>query len=137
MRELMIDGQLASSSGSGFGGMHSHPGHGSRHSLGSAMFRPGRAWLPPVNLYEMPDKFLVCVDLAGVKRDEIDVKINDRILRVEGKRHDPMPEKKRVHLLEIDEGLFCREVEIPATVDVEKIEAEYEDGFLWVHLPKT
>ena len=137
MQQLMSHTQHASSKEPGFGGLPGQLGKGSVHPLGSAMFRPSRAWLPPVNLYEMADKFLVCVDLAGVKRDEIDVRVTDGVLRLEGHRKDPLPEKKRVHRLEIDEGFFCREVEIPATVDIDAIEAVYEDGFLWVHLPKN
>jgi len=108
-----------------------------QNALGRAMFRVGCAWLPSVNLYELPDKFLVCVDLAGVKREQIDLTVKDRVLRIEGHRHDPLPDKKRVHLLEIDEGFFCREVEIPATVSIEQIDAVYDEGYLWVHLPKA
>jgi HSP20 family molecular chaperone IbpA len=107
-----------------------------RHALGSALFRVGRAWLPLVNLYELDEEFLVCVDLAGTQRDEIDVAVKDGVLRVAGCRRDPLPGGKRVHLLEIDEGFFCREVEIPASVVIDRIEATYEEGFLWVHLPK-
>lgn len=129
--------QTASKSEGGFGGLPSQVRRGLEHAIGGTLFRSNRAWLPAVNLYEMPEEFLVCVDLAGVKRDEIDVTVKDRVLRVEGHRHDPLPEKKRVHLLEIDEGFFCREVEIPATVAIERIEAAYEEGFLWLHLPRS
>jgi HSP20 family molecular chaperone IbpA len=136
MDTLITGMRVESKSESGLGDLPSRMGRAMQHAMGTAMFRVGCGWLPAVNLYELPDKFLVCVDLAGVKREQIDVTVKDRVLRVEGHRHDPLPDKKRVHLLEIDEGFFCREVEIPASVCIDRIEATYDEGFLWVHLPK-
>ena len=42
----------------------------------------------------------------------------------------------RLHLMEIDHGAFCREVELPEDVHHERINASYRDGLLWVELPK-
>ena len=44
--------------------------------------------------------------------------------------------KLRVHLMEIDHGPFCREVELPADVDRERIGAAHRNGLLWIELPK-
>ena len=122
--------------GGGFGGVPGGLQPSGSHGMGGSMFWPGRAWLPPVNLYETGDEFLVCVDLAGVKRGAIDVAHENGVLRLAGKREDPLPRKKRVHLLEIDEGYFCREIEIPTSVAVGRIKAVLKQGFLWIHLPK-
>ena len=43
----------------------------------------------------------------------------------------------RIHLMEIDHGSFCREVELPEDVDRDRIVANYRNGMLWVELPKT
>jgi HSP20 family protein len=43
----------------------------------------------------------------------------------------------RIHLMEIDHGSFCREVELPEDVDRERIAANYRNGMLWIELPKV
>ena len=39
--------------------------------------------------------------------------------------------------MEIDEGPFRREIDLPAAVDTSQVEATYRKGFLWIRLPKT
>ena len=103
-------------------------------------FSPKRGWKPAVNLYEDEESFVACVDLAGMKPDQIDVRTEGRFMLIRGDR--PMPTSKAcgqpvsIHLMEIDSGPFIREVEIPQGVDSERIGATYNDGFLWVTLPK-
>ena len=43
----------------------------------------------------------------------------------------------RIHLMEIDHGSFCREVELPEDVDRDRIAANYRNGMLWIELPKV
>ena len=114
-------------------------------------FCPGDAWAPSVNLYETATDYLVCVDLSGVDKEKIDVEVHDNRLRLSGARHVPQPDpeelgsqsndphqpKLRVHLMEIDHGTFCRDVELPLNVDRERIEARYRNGLLWVEIPKA
>ena len=114
-------------------------------------FCPGDSWSPSVNLYETPAGYLVCVDLAGVDKEKIDVEVRDNRLRLSGARPVPQPEpvelgegqphgqppRLRVHLMEIDHGTFCREVELPLNVDRDRIEARYRNGMLWVEIPKA
>lgn len=99
-----------------------------------------RGWKPAVNLYEGPTSFVVCVDLAGMKSDQIDVRTKDRRLVIRGDRAMPQnkdcPEKMSVHLMEIDSGRFLREVEMPGNVSEDEIDATYRDGLLWIILPK-
>ena len=103
-------------------------------------FSPRRGWKPSVNLYEDQEAFVVCVDLAGMKPDQIDVRMEGRFMIIRGDR--PMPtgetcgEGISIHLMEIDSGPFTREVEIPDKVDPARISAAYKDGFLWVSMPK-
>jgi HSP20 family protein len=115
-------------------------------------FRPHDCWAPNVNLYETDDLYLVCVDLAGVDKDKIDVELTDNRLTIRGSRNVPIfdePDtpsaganpgaergKLRVHVMEIDHGAFFREVELPDHVAREKIEAHYRTGFLWIEIPK-
>jgi HSP20 family protein len=99
---------------------------------------PGETvWQPAVNLYETGDRFLLCMDLAAVDHAKIDVQVQNNRLTVQGKRGDISPkEPVRVHVMEIDHGNFRREVEFPESVDADRIQASYREGFLWIELPK-
>jgi HSP20 family protein len=99
-----------------------------------------------VNLYESDTAYLVCVDLAGVEKDKLDVVVADHRLKLRGARAVPVhpdgpsaeggPRRMRVHLMEIDHGAFVREVDLPLDVDQTRISASYRDGLLWIELPK-
>jgi HSP20 family protein len=109
-------------------------------------FAPSETWTPSVNLYENDTVYLVCVDLAGVDKEKIDVVVADQRLKLRGQRAvptrpdggiaDPRAGRLRVHLMEIDHGAFSREVELPRDVARERIIAVYRDGMLWIELPK-
>ena len=113
------------------------------YSKGYFGFVPSEMWTPNVNLYESDACYLVCVDLAGVEKDKIDVIVHQQRLRLSGRRPAPVKEvtddcaeRLRVHLMEIDHGVFSREVELPADVDEQNITATYDTGLLWIELPK-
>ena len=108
---------------------------------------PDSTWAPDVNLYEADASYRVCVDLAGVDKDKIELTVRDQMLVIRGER--PVPRspvlagaprgeaaRVRVHRMEIDHGAFAREVELPEDVDHEAISATYRNGLLWVELPK-
>lgn len=111
-------------------------------------FCPAETWTPQVNLYETDHTYLVCVDLAGVDKEKIDLVVAEGQLRLRGQRAVPIPLQEgenpgaagnvrmRVHLMEIDHGQFSREVDLPEDVDRERIKASYRNGILWVELPK-
>ena len=101
---------------------------------------PGEAWRPSVNLYEDASHYCLLVDLAGMRAEDIDLRIEDDKLIVSGQRDTPrsreMQGDPKLHLMEIDHGWFRRCLELPENVDVEAIEATYRGGFLWVRMPK-
>ena len=100
-------------------------------------FSPPDAWQPATNLYETKDRYVVCVDLAGVNREEIDVEVQQDVLVIQGQRESPRPQSRsKVHLMEIDHGNFRRTITIPSSVQMANIKARYVDGYLWVELPK-
>jgi HSP20 family protein len=97
-------------------------------------------WSPPVNAYRCPQGFAICLDLAGVSKDEIHIEVHARSLRIAGKREIPEPKGKdeepvQIVMMEIDAGKFAREVLLPGEVQSDAIRAEYKEGFLWVYLP--
>jgi HSP20 family protein len=101
-------------------------------------------WTPNVNLYETEFAYLVCVDLAGVDKQKIEIEVVDGRVRLRGNRAVPMLTEQsepqtvrlRMHLMEIDHGSFARDVELPQDVHHERINARYRDGILWIELPK-
>jgi HSP20 family protein len=115
-------------------------------------FFPGETWTPNVNVYETDTAYVVCVEIAGVLKDQIDLTVNNHRLLIQGRREspvcpaevceiamaseDPKTVKPRVHVMEIDHGNFSREVELPDTVIEDNIIAAYRNGMLWIELPK-
>jgi HSP20 family protein len=113
--------------------------------LGNQYVRFARAdrWRPAVNLYETESHLVLCVELAGMPRDQIDVRAEfDRVI-LRGERGDPQPAEPSderaphcIHMMEIDVGPFLREVRLPVPIEVDGVHATYREGFLWVHMPK-
>ena len=130
-----------------FGSIGRHLGKIDPFNKGFFGFMPSDTWTPNVNLYESETCYVVCVDLAGVHKEDIEVLVQDQRLRLTGKREPPAvsdvkkapdacDERLRVHLMEIDHGRFSRDVELPADVNSLKITATFENGLLWIELPK-
>lgn len=103
-------------------------------------FSPGaRApdWSPAVDICETADRYEVIVELAGVRRSDIEVYTESRHLVITGWRRDPCPrEKVSMHHLEIEEGRFLRRLMLPGSADVENVTARYRDGLLRIGIPK-
>jgi HSP20 family protein len=113
------------------------------HAVGLSYqrFCPSEAWTPAVNLYEDPEAYYLVMDLAGVKTNQIDVRVDNKgVMVITGTRE--MPELTgagntvRLHLMEIDHGRFCRTVDLPEDTDVDSIDATYRCGYLWVRVSK-
>ena len=93
-------------------------------------------WRPPTDVYETEDRIIVRVEVAGMHDGEFTVNFDQGILIISGTRPE-MSEKKTFHQMEIHFGEFLSEIEIPVPVDLERIEAAYQDGFLRISLPKA
>lgn len=103
-------------------------------------FRAAESWEPAINMYQVPNALIVCVDLAGVDHRQIDVEILPGRLKISGARLAPAPniaagKGMRILSMEIDHGRFSRVIPIPDTVNLERSESEYRDGLLWIDLP--
>jgi len=100
-----------------------------------------QVWKPALNLYETRDAFVVCVELAGMSRERIEVTVDNNLLIIRGDRDRPVILKPQgdvcVHLMEIDSGQFQRQVQLPADAVHEKITATYRHGYLWITLPRA
>jgi HSP20 family protein len=120
-----------SSTGSNFTGYHLSP-RVSSWQVSVQSF----GWRPPTDVYETEDRFVVKVEIAGMKESDFNVKLDHNHLIISGTRPDN-PEPRAFHLVEINYGDFGTEVELLVPVDANSIEAEYKNGFLIVFLPKA
>lgn len=103
-------------------------------------YRDSGAWHPPTNIYETPQAYVFCLELAGIALEHIRVEFrSERRLVIRGRRGHPRPpgcEGISVHVLEIDDGPFSREVELPGPVNTREITTRYQQGYLWLTIPK-
>ena len=92
---------------------------------------------PAVDIEEKEDHFLVSADLPGVTEKDIEVKVQDGVLLLSGKREMSKEEKTEGGTYrERSYGSFCRTFTLGDGVDAAKIEASYKNGVLTVTLPK-
>src|SRR5258708_245555 len=95
-------------------------------------------WTPPVDIQETEKEYIVKADLPDVKKEDVKVELDGDMLTVEGERKQEKEEKtKRFHRTERAYGKFVRRFGLPTHVDGANVKAEFKDGVLNVHLPKT
>jgi len=94
-----------------------------------------QVWEPPTDVYENEHGLVVRVEIAGMCENDFSIRMEERLLIVEGTRHDAEI-KRTYHQLEIRYGAFRTEVHLPWLVDPEQVEATYESGFLQILLPR-
>jgi HSP20 family protein len=97
-----------------------------------------RVWAPAIDVLEKEDRFLVKVELPGVREEDLNVSVAGGTLTIEGeKRAESEVKKKGYYYSETSYGSFSRSITIPSTVDASKIEANYDKGVLEITLPKA
>lgn len=90
---------------------------------------------PTHDVIENDDEFIVKMELAGVKKEEIDVDTENGILTIEAER--TKDEKLKYNRNELYEGKYKRSFILPDNVDTEGIDAELEYGILTITIPKV
>jgi HSP20 family protein len=95
------------------------------------------SWQPAVDIFEAEDELVINMDLPGVRKEDIQVNLNDSTLTISGERHLEQEDRRdRYHRVERTYGQFARSFTIPTNVNREALKAEYSDGVLRLHLPK-
>ena len=95
-----------------------------------------RRWIPPMDLVETTDHYVLRADLPGVREDDVTVALEDNVLTIAGQRsaeHDP---QQGYYRLERAFGAFSRSLTLPAGVNPDHVEARFEHGVLEVRIPK-
>jgi HSP20 family protein len=95
-------------------------------------------WSPLVDVTEDEKEFLIKAELPEVKKEDVKVRVEDGMLRISGERHFEKEEKgKKYHRVERAYGSFERSFSLPETCKPDGMTAEYKDGMLTLHVPKT
>ena len=95
-------------------------------------------WSPAVDVQETDQEYLIKADLPDVKKDDVKVELLDGTLTIQGERRQEKEEKgKKFHKIEREYGTFLRRFAMPSEVDATKVQAEFKNGVLNVHLPKS
>ncbi len=95
-------------------------------------------WVPTVDISETGDEYLIKAELPEVKKEDVKVTVEDGVLTLQGERKQEKEEKgKKFHRVERSYGSFVRSFTLPESVDEGSVKAEYKDGILTLHLPKT
>jgi HSP20 family protein len=102
-----------------------------------SMLHHSSTWRPLADILESAEMMTVKVELAGMKEEEIEVTLYEDALVVSGERHDYHASQENLyHEAQIRYGPFRLEVYISSPIQRDGVMARYENGFLWVDLPK-
>jgi len=95
-----------------------------------------KAWHPMVDIFEEKDQIIVKADLPGVKKEDISIDVDNRILTLKGERsyEDEVKEENFVRR-ERSFGSFQRSFTLPADISTDDIKAEFKEGILKISIP--
>jgi len=94
-------------------------------------------WSPAVDIFETEGEIVVKAELPGMERKDIALHLEKNVLSLRGERRFEKETKEdNYHRIERSYGTFSRAFSIPASVEEEKIRADYKDGVLKIVLPK-
>jgi HSP20 family protein len=97
----------------------------------------GRRWVPPVDLVEAEDHFVLKADLPGLSEEDVSIEVSDGTLTISGERSAEHGATERGwYRIERSFGSFNRSLTLPDGVDPDAIDASFSDGVLEVRIPK-
>ena len=91
---------------------------------------------PSASIYETEDDFIMKVNMPGVNKDEVEVKLSHDELMIYGRVIQEVQDPKQYLLKEIEDGNYYRVFRVSESVDVRQIKAKMEEGILTLTLPK-
>lgn len=100
--------------------------------------RNGGAWSLALDVAEDADNYIVKASVPGINPDDIEITLTDNVLTIKGETKEETESKEtNWHVRERRYGTFMRSVTLPASVDVDRVEATNENGVLTLRLPKS
>jgi HSP20 family protein len=96
-----------------------------------------RRWVPPMDLVETQDHFVLRADLPGLTEEDVSIELEDNVLTVSGERQAEHEDRKEgYYRVERASGTFSRSLTLPEGIDPEAVQASFEHGVLEVRVPK-
>jgi HSP20 family protein len=92
---------------------------------------------PPINVFQQGDDLLAVIELPGIDKSALEIQAKDNTIRISGSKALSYPEGVSVHRRERSTGAFDRTLSLPVKIDADAIRAEYRDGILALHLPRS
>jgi HSP20 family protein len=104
---------------------------------GEERTRPGRAYVPYIDIYETPDGLWLRADMPGVDEQSVDVNVVDNVLSIEGRVSLEAYENLSPVYTEYNVGNFIRRLALSEHIDTDGIKARITNGVLELELPKA
>ena len=98
---------------------------------------PARVFLPSADIYETPDNLTVILEMPGVEKSNVDVRVQDHVLSVIGRLDLSKYQGLQPLYIEYNLGHYSRSFQLSSKVDQSRIAAELKDGVLSLTLPKV
>jgi HSP20 family protein len=96
-----------------------------------------RRWVPPMDLVEAEDHFLLKADLPGLSEEDVNIEVQDGTLAISGERKAEHEQREKGwYRIERSFGSFNRSLTLPDGIDPDRIEASFSHGVLEVRIPK-
>ena len=97
-----------------------------------------RGWTPALDLSEHEDHYFVSVDLPGLTKEDVEIRLHDSDLTIRGERKQEQEKKENgAYHSERVYGKFERTLTLPVNVKADNVEATFKNGVLEVKLPKS
>jgi HSP20 family protein len=98
---------------------------------------PARTYLPTADIFETQDALSVILEMPGIEKDNVDVSVQDGVLKVEGRLDFSKYNNLQPLYTEYNVGHYSRSFRLSSQIDQNKIRAELRDGVLSLTLPKV
>ena len=106
-------------------------------SMSPAFTLAERTWKPPMDMNETPEEVVIVAEIPGVDKDDLEVEISSKAVRIKGNRFAKHCSGNATYrLAEIQYGRFERVLFLPAPIDPEVVSASYQNGLLEIRLAK-
>jgi HSP20 family protein len=98
---------------------------------------PARVFLPTADIYETDDALNVVLEMPGVEKNSVDIRVEDGVLKIDGRLDFSKYQGLQPLYTEYNVGHYSRSFRLPSRIDQTKIAAELKDGVLALLLPKV
>ena len=107
--------------------------------LGRLTPSPPESWTPAIDVYETAAAYIVTAEVPGLRREEIELAVEDWQLTIRGQRVDRDERLQQIthfHQVERGHGAFSRTFEFAEKIDANAVAADLTEGVLTITLPK-